>query len=311
MAINKQNLIPGSTVQVKLNGAPVTATYVEWSDRYNMAVVDYQGRRMPRKVLAVTAMRTAVFDEAAPDAAIPAATTMPPINVRFDYLRLLVGMVATATPTSLIVTGSGGLGKSFTVFDKLREDGLEDGEDYIVVKGYTTPKSMYRTLYDNRDRIVIFDDCDSVLTNDSAINLLKSALDSTPVRRISWITERSNSDSEDSLPSSFDFVGKVIFISNMTLGRIPQPLLSRALYVDVTMTSVEKLERIRAIAPAVRPEVTMAIKHDVIDLIDALKDRTKDLNIRTFIKILDVRQSAPLSQWRDVATYIVTTGGDN
>lgn len=303
------------TVMVNLRGVPTQATYVDWSAKYDMPTVRIGDREMPRKVLSIVsggatseAAVSVITDVAVAAPEIVETETIVPINTRFAYLSMMVGMVATATPTSLIITGSGGLGKTFTVLDKLTEQGLEEDEDYVLIKGYTTPKSMYRTMHDNRDKIIVFDDCDSVLTNETAVNLLKAALESMPTRRVAWMTERGGGESEDSLPSSFDFIGKVIFISNKRLNQIPQALLSRALYVDVTMTAPEKIERMRNIAPNVRPELPLSDKLEVIDMLDTLKTRTKDLNIRTMLKCLDIRQSAPADQWKAVAEYVVTTG---
>lgn len=179
---------------------------------------------------------------------------------------------------------------------------MDDG-DYIVIKGFSTPKAMYRALWNNRDKIVVFDDCDSVLKNDTATNLLKGALDSYGVRRISWLTELSRID--DDLPKSFDFEGFVIFISNHRLEDMPQALVSRSLIVDVSMTSAEKIERMRGICQAVENDMTLEAKMEVIEFLDGLRDKIGDLNMRTFLKVCDLYSDDP-ADWRDVAEYMVT-----
>jgi len=129
------------------------------------------------------------------------------INERFGFLVDFVRMIADRSAPSLIITGGGGLGKTYTVVSTLMGTGLEDSADLVgmgsdsaidvvrsqrlftVIKGYSTAKGLYRTLYENRNRIIVFDDCDSVLKDPVAVNLLKGALDSYDRRVISWNAE--------------------------------------------------------------------------------------------------------------------------
>ena len=37
-----------------------------------------------------------------------------------------------------------------------------------MVKGYSTAKGLYRTLFENNGMVIIFDDCDSILKDDVA-----------------------------------------------------------------------------------------------------------------------------------------------
>ena len=40
----------GDPVVVKINGVPVKATYLAWSEKYNLAVVDVGGKKLYRKL---------------------------------------------------------------------------------------------------------------------------------------------------------------------------------------------------------------------------------------------------------------------
>ena len=144
------------------------------------------------------------------------------INERFGFIGDMVCMLANNMQASVVVTGPGGLGKSYNVIQALEKSGLNDisliedfavGEvisrkSFRVIKGYSTPKGLYRTLYENRNGVVVFDDCDSVLKDPVSLNLLKGALDSYERRIISW---RADIRDED-LPTSFEFRGRVVFI---------------------------------------------------------------------------------------------------
>lgn len=310
-----ENIAENTAVIVKISGVETPGIFKSWNRSYDgYANVEVNGRTHIRKIQRLASeganpmvVRTEVAAAVINDDDEPVTNTRFTINQRFDFLSRMVKMVATSTPSSLIVTGQGGLGKSFTVKQTLTQCGLEEGVDYVIIKGFSTPRSLFTTLWENRDRIVVFDDCDEVLKNNVATNILKGALDSNDVRTISWLTARGGATDEDGngCPNQFDFQGKVIFISNMSLHSINQAILSRALYVDVAMTTDEKIERMGAIAAHVRPNLTIEQKREVLDFLSHFKAQIKDLNMRTFLKVCDVRVAEP-ADWREIGEYIVT-----
>ena len=60
------------------------------------------------------------------------------IEERFDFLSKLIKMVANGEANSLIVLGEGGLGKTFTVNETVKECDLNP-EEVFRAKGFTTP----------------------------------------------------------------------------------------------------------------------------------------------------------------------------
>lgn len=243
------------------------------------------------------------------------------INERFDFLTDFVNMIADRTSASLVVTGEGGLGKTFTVNKALKDAGLSNTADmvgfssddnlfeeqsrklYTVVKGYSTAKGLYRTLYENRNRIVVFDDCDSVLKDPVALNLLKGALDSYDRRIISWNAE---SFGDDDLPRSFEFKGGVIFISNLPIFKVDQAIRSRAICVDLSMTAMQKIERMGAIIKTDEflPEYEMSVKESALKFLGEMKDEAKELSLRTLISVTKVAGRG--GDWKRRAEYLLT-----
>jgi hypothetical protein len=150
---------------------------------------------------------------------------------------------------------------------------------------------------------VVFDDCDDVLKNDTALNLLKGALDSYDKRVISWNAE-SFGDSD--LPKSFEFKGSVIFISNMTIMKIDQAVRSRAICVDLSMTQAQKIERMAAIIKGDKfmPEFKMDHKQAALDFLCKMKDEAKELNFRTLISVTKVASRG--GNWERRAEYLLT-----
>jgi hypothetical protein len=171
-----------------------------------------------------------------------------------------------------------------------------------MVKGYSTAKGLYRTLFENNNSIVVFDDCDAVLRDPVALNLLKGALDSYGKRIISWNADMR----DDDLPRSFEFTGRVIFISNMDQDRIDQAIRSRSMMIDLSMTLDQKIARMKHIAASESflPEYNLQIKADALDLITEIKDQCKEISLRTLIAVCKIRASN--KDYKDLATYMLT-----
>lgn len=305
----QSNFTVGQEVTVNVKGVPTPATYVGWSDRYKMPIVEVEGKRIPRKILATHGAR--VLNPGA------VKESRFDVNQRFEFIEEVTNMVVAGESNSVIITGSGGLGKTFTVMECLKKNKLDevyfekedddDGApargDYEIVKGFVTPKALYRLLYNNRERLIVFDDCDSVWDNPTTVSLLKAALDSYDTRNISWFSEGRSED--DELPQRFEFEGKIIFVSNLKLTDLDQAVLSRCLYVDVSMTASEKVDRIRALRDKIRPDMSAKLKDECIALIEEHAEQIGDLNIRTMLKVCEIRHNDK-PNWRDLAEYVIT-----
>ena len=240
------------------------------------------------------------------------------INQRFTFVEQIVTMIASKQIVSVVITGEGGLGKTHTVISSLNQSNLTDitpyladlddnsvvdrTGKYVTIKGFSTAKGLYKTLYNNRDSIIVFDDCDSILKDLDALNLLKGALDSYDDRYISWNTNNT----DDSLPSTFKFTGSVIFISNLTQDRINQALRTRSLCIDLSMTTEQKLDRMTYIIsqPDFLPAIDFNAKKDALQLISTHRDIANEISLRTLINISKIRNSNN-NNWQQLALYIL------
>lgn len=255
----------------------------------------------------------------------PAADAAPVtefgINERFNFLSEFVRMVEDGTSPSLLVTGEGGLGKTYTVNQAMQAAGremlsleciqvdedeeyvIDDSKFYTVIKGYSTAKGLYRALYENRNRIVVFDDCDTVLRDPVALNLLKGALDSYDRRIISWNAEMSE---KDELPRSFEFRGGVIFISNLPISKVDQAIRSRAICIDLSMTAQQKIDRMGALvaSPSFLPEYGPEVKRTALAFLSRMQDRARELSLRTLIQVIKVADRG--DNWERRAEYLLT-----
>lgn len=241
-----------------------------------------------------------------------------PIDTRFDFVHDVVTMVATKKTPSVIITGEGGLGKSYSVVKALKAAGLKDMTEVIaesdigsvivsekcftIFKGYSTAKALYRTLYENRNSTIVFDDCDSILKDSDALNVLKGALDSFDKRIISWNSEIK----DDSIPRMFQFKGSIVFISNMSPEKLDQALKSRSMCIDLGMTMDQKLERMATIIKSedFLPNISLASKKAALEVIAENKDQAKEVSLRTLISTAKIAENGS-SNWKQLAKYML------
>ena len=223
------------------------------------------------------------------------------INQRFGFLNDLTAMVVNGATPSLIVMGEGGLGKSYSVVNTIESNDLESDE-YVLFKGYSTARGLYNTLYDNNGKLIVFDDCDSVLDDKVAVNILKSALDSYDKRTISWISKVGKNDE---YPQHFNFTGRIIFISNKSKEKIDEAILTRSLTVDLTMTPDDKVTRMESILETILPEYDMEVKQDALEFLKSVKEEVS-LNMRMLIMVAKMRLMYP-DTWKNLAEYMINS----
>lgn len=242
-------------------------------------------------------------------------------DVVFDDMKKLLKLVITRKRNSIIISGLAGVGKSFTVEETLKESGLVKGRDFEIIKGKSTSYALYQSLFENRDKLIVYDDCDSILKNKDAINMLKAALDTNKERVISWKSKSTfNPDpletieikkliQKGKLPDHFDFRGRIIFITNIYYKNIDDALLSRSFVIDVTLQAKDVLLRIETILDNIMrdvPEATYDIKKQVLDYYKYLVKNNqlkKPMSIRTFIAGVVIRLSGDENWKRLVRRY--------
>jgi len=244
---------------------------------------------------------------------------MTRIRERFDILNEMTKACVNGDIRAMIVSGPPGVGKSFgvereiekaTLFDKLAGKRLRAE----VVKGSATPIGLYQTLYKYSDDncVLVFDDCDSILLDDVALNLLKGALDSGKKRTISWLSE-SSALRREGIPDRFEFKGSVIFITNLKFDTMKSQKLrdhldalqSRCHYLDLTLDTMrDKVLRIKQIA---KDGVLFAdydfepcVQDEIVEFMEANQNRLREMSLRMALKIADLRKSFS-GNWKRMA----------
>ena len=275
----------------------------------NISDIEYTNGMTTEKPAEPTQAKIAETDEQAMDR----------IRERFDILNEMTKATVSGDIRAMIVSGPPGVGKSFgveqeidkaTMFDKLAGKRLRAE----VVKGSATPIGLYQTLYKYSDPncVVVFDDCDSILLDDVALNLLKGALDSGKKRKISWLSE-SSSLRREGIPDSFEFKGSAIFITNLKFDKMKSQKLkdhldalqSRCHYLDLTLDTMrDKILRIKQIAKDgvlfADYDFDPAVQDEIIDFMDTNQNRLREMSLRMAIKIADLRKMS-VTNWKRLA----------
>lgn len=244
---------------------------------------------------------------------------MARIRERFEILDEMTKAAVAGDVRAMIVSGPPGVGKSYGVekiveaaclFDKISGKRLRAE----VVKGSATALGLYQTLYKYSDKncVLVFDDCDSILLDDVALNLLKGALDSGKKRKISWLSDSSVLRREG-IPDSFNFNGTVIFITNLKFDKMKSQKLrdhldalqSRCHYLDLTLDTMrDKILRIKQIANDGQLfeeyEFDAETQEEIIDFMTHNANRFREMSLRMAIKVADLRKSFPL-KWKAMA----------
>lgn len=269
-----------------------------------------------------------------PDSAVAHETDEEIIErskMRFQILKDMTKAVKAGDVRAMIVTGPPGVGKSYGVEEVLSRDDLFDvmGQrkpKYEIVKGAMSAIGLYTKLYKFSDskNILVFDDCDSILLDDIALNILKAALDSSKKRTISWNTDSRLLRSEG-VPDRFEFKGGAVFITNLKFENVRSKKLqehlaaleSRCHYIDLRMdTDREKMLRIKQIVfhpegdhPGMLDsyEFTDEVKHEVVNFIDEHRSTMRELSLRTVLKVADLRKSFP-NTWKEMSKVTVMKG---
>jgi hypothetical protein len=186
------------------------------------------------------------------------------------------------------------------------EDISGNNRKFEIVKGAMSAIGLYKKLYEHsaKGHVVCFDDCDAILYDDLALNLLKAALDTGKKRTLCWNTE-SRTLMAEGMPNSFEFNGGVVFITNIKFDNVKskklqdhlQALQSRCHYLDLTIDSMrDRMLRIRQICSQgmlEKYQMPAETQEQLIQFIFENKHRLREISLRMVLKVADLWKMAP------------------
>lgn len=235
------------------------------------------------------------------------------LSKRFDTLDRMTKHVIGGMLPSLIISGPAGLGKSYGIRKALRAAEQSSGLQFDMISGSITAVGLYVALWRMKDGgVVVLDDCDDVFRDETTLNILKAALDSGDERIISW-RKKSSWLKDEGIDDSFEFKGRVIFLSNIDFegivasGRSDAPhfkaLMDRSLYLNLTLRTMDDyMVRIRQVAVeskmlerdhGLNPEQVA----EIMEFVGENRSRFYHLSLRLIHQIAIVYKAS--DDWRD------------
>jgi hypothetical protein len=242
------------------------------------------------------------------------------IRERFEMLKDMTKAVKKGNVRAMIVSGPPGVGKSHGVEEVLDRyatmESLGGLKQHEVIKGATSALGLYCKLYKMADKgkVVVFDDCDSIFSDELSLNILKAALDSKKNRTIHWNTDSFKLRNEG-VPDSFKFEASAIFITNLKFDKVKgklrehlEALESRCHYMDLTIDSdKDKMLRIKQVVEdgmLDAYDLEEEVKAEIMDFVDINKGKLRELSLRTVLKVADLAKAFPDS-WEAMAENTV------
>jgi hypothetical protein len=233
------------------------------------------------------------------------------LRERFEVLDEMARAVKSGGVRAMIVSGPPGVGKSHGIEQVLARDDILTKlagrkPKFEIIKGALSPIGLYAKLHEYSDQgnVLVFDDADNIFFDDTSLNLLKAALDSSKSRWINW-----NSDSRllraNDIPNRFEFKGSVIFITNLNFAHIRSKKLkdhlaaleSRCHVINLDMdTDREKFLRIcQAIDQGMLAdyEFTEQQQREIVDFVRLNLNDLKEISLRTVLKTADLYKAFP------------------
>jgi hypothetical protein len=247
----------------------------------------------------------------------------------FDDVDAYVDMVINKIQPSLIICGAPGIGKTYGITKRIKDSGLksidpidlpdatdiedlddqdavlnaETDGDWVHIKGASTAFGLYMSLFKYRNKLIVYDDCDSIFKDKNAVNLLKGALDSSDKRIISWVSKTTTSKKAE-VPQRFEFTGRIIFISNLNAKDLDSAVRNRSFVVDIQLKLSDVLKRIQSILKFIGKDLEVPLSDEAKKrafsfLEEASKNENNkmEISIRTLINFAKIAQSG-VPQWR-------------
>lgn len=242
------------------------------------------------------------------------------IKDRYDSMETLIEAVSSNTVNSLIIAGAAGLGKSYTVNKVLSRVNNGSEYNYIFHRGYLRATHLFRLLWENRakNQTIVLDDTDSIFGDETALNILKAALELKPIRRIGWGSEKEFLDEDgDVIPRYFDYEGSIIFLTNLPFhdmiatGNKTAPHLSalesRSLVLDLNIkTKQEYFIKIKQTVESgmLREQgFTDSQESEIMEFFEENLNKMRELSLRMVEKIAALYRTNP-SKWKKLATTV-------
>lgn len=230
------------------------------------------------------------------------------IQLRFSMASHSVISIFRGGQSGVIISGPAGCGKSHNIEKQIKAEQNRLADEgvqlkYSHLKGATMSYTgLYELLFEFREGgVIVFDDSDGIWSDESMMNLMKAAMDTSKIRTIStasggkWVGEiadRHNTEIED--VRTFQFKGKIIFITNKDINGIIDSgkrgsehyaaLVDRCFYIDLEMFHPRSrflwCEYVFTTFLVPQMGLSQELSDDIMNFVTVNQDKMRDISIR-------------------------------
>ena len=194
----------------------------------------------------------------------------------YEKLSIFIDRWVTGTIDLLIIESEAGLGKSCLIKGKLKE------KKHLAINNHITPLMNYKQLYENRDRLVWFDDVYYLLLNKLNVALLKQVCETSEIKKLCYYT---TSELMGETPKAFTTSSKVLISCNSIEGNSPhiKAIKDRGFHLVFKPSRVEILHKMQEIVDSY-PYLEIDEKQAIFEVIRENSKFVKEISLRTLIK---------------------------
>ena len=237
----------------------------------------------------------------------------------FKEMSVYVKTVISGLQPGVIICGAPGIGKTYRIMQQLEAAGYRDGHNMEIIKGKATPRQLYLSLYNYKEKgnILVIDDADALVgpkAPEDCINMLKAALDSTSTeegRKVSYrVTGTLYDDDGVEIPKTLYYKGGVIVITNYSAGQLDTALRGRTFVQELDFSNEQLLQVIEDMVDNLGGGlISMRSKTKALDYLKELAHSGADMeiSIRTFntcARLFAVCENDPDMSDEDVESMI-------
>ena len=234
-------------------------------------------------------------------------------------MAVYVKTVISGLQPGVIICGAPGVGKTYRIMKQLEAAGYRDGHNMEIIKGKATPRQLYLSLYNYKEKgnILVIDDADALVgpkAPEDCINMLKAALDSTSTeegRKVSYrVTGTLYDDDGVEIPKTLYYKGGVIVITNYSAGQLDTALRGRTFVQELDFSNEQLLQVIEDMVDNLGGGlISMRSKTKALDYLKELAHSGADMeiSIRTFntcARLFAVCENDPDMSDEDVESMI-------
>ena len=232
----------------------------------------------------------------------------PAFNIYSSAIQA-VEQVIRGSYNGCILCGPPGMSKTYIVRRTLYFNHVPPSK-YAIVKGASLDLAgIYAYMFQNKNKILIFDDFDRPLKDPEVINMMKAALDSYSQRMISLPQpEIAKQNMEGRLPNQFTFKGRLILITNLNKSDLDLALISRAPVIEINFDTKQMIQNLQNMLKYIAPDVDMKIKQEVLDYVIYVISKHPEyrLDFRKFKACIDARLGNP-QDWQNMVIVILAS----